>query len=97
LKLGGVLEFGFSLRSRKRAPQRLVVDYRIDYMKSNGRRAPKVFKLRETTLTGDGVLKFVKRQTIRDFSTRKHYPGGHRVEVLVNGQSMGGGEFRLVL
>ena len=27
-------------------------------------------------------------QTIRDFSTRRHYRGRHRVELIVNGKTM---------
>jgi 3-methyladenine DNA glycosylase AlkC len=95
LTLGGTLEFGFSLRSAKKTPQKLVIDYRIHYQKAGGQSAPKVFKLKETTLGGGESLEITKRQTIQDFTTRKHYAGEHRVEVLVNGQPAGGGTFRL--
>jgi 3-methyladenine DNA glycosylase AlkC len=96
LTLGGTLEFGFTLRSAKRTAQKLVIDYRIHYMKAGGHSAPKVFKLKEATLPGGGTQEVTKRQTIQDFSTRKHYSGEHRVEVLVNGQPIGGGAFTLV-
>ncbi len=97
LALGGTLEFGFTLRSTKQSAQKLVIDYCIHYMKASGRGAPKVFKLKEVTLAGGGAVEVTKRQTIQDFSTRKHHAGLHRVEVLVNGQPLGGGEFRLVM
>ncbi len=97
LILGGTLEFGFTLRSTKPTAQKLVIDYRLHYMKASGRSAPKVFKLKEATLPGGGTLEVTKRQTIQDFSTRKHHAGRHRLEVLVNGQSLGGGEFKLVV
>jgi len=97
LSLGGTLEFGFTLRSTKQSAQKLVIDYRIHYMKASGRSAPKVFKLKEATVPAGGTLEVTKRQTIQDFSTRKHHAGLHRVEVLVNGQPLGGGEFRLLV
>lgn len=97
LTLGGALEFGFTLRSTKCTAQKLVIDYRIHYMKAGGHSAPKVFKLKEAVLPGGGTLEVKKRQTIQDFSTRKHHAGVHRVEVLVNGQPLGGGEFKLVV
>lgn len=96
LRLGGTLEFGFALRSTKRTVQKLVIDYRIHYVKAGGRSAPKVFKLKEAILPGGGTLEISKRQTIQDFTTRKHHAGEHRMEVLVNGQPMGGGAFTLV-
>jgi hypothetical protein len=37
-----------------------------------------------------------KRQTIRDFSTRKHHPGAHAVELQVNGRRVARTEFLLV-
>ncbi len=97
LPLGSPLELGFTLRSRKSTVQKLVIDYRIHYIKASGRSAPKVFKLKEATLPGGGTLEVKKHQIIKDFSTRKHHAGVHRIEVLVNGQSVGGGEFRLLL
>ena len=97
LKLGGTLEFGFTLRSAKDTPQKLVIDYRIHYQKGGGQSTPKVFKLKETVLAGGATLVVTKRQTIQDFTTRKHYPGAHRVEILVNGQMLGGGSFQLVV
>ena len=51
---------------------------------------------KEAVLPGGNMMPVVKRQTIQDFSTRQHHAGLHRVETLVNGQPMGGGEFQLV-
>jgi 3-methyladenine DNA glycosylase AlkC len=95
LRLGQVLEFGFALESTSARTQRLVVDYAIHYMKKSGTTAPKVFKLREVTLAPHTTLELSRRQRLRDFTTRKHHPGRHRVEILVNGRSMGGGSFVL--
>ena len=40
-------------------------------------------------------LVFSKGQTLRDFTTRRHYAGRHRVEILVNGRVLGQGSFQL--
>ena len=96
LRLGDVLEFGFTLRSAKKTPQKLVIDYRIHYRKAGGRSTPKIFKLRQAELRGGETLEVRKRQTFKDFTTRKHYPGEHRLEILVNGRAFGGGSFQLV-
>jgi hypothetical protein len=37
------------------------------------------------------------RRAIRDFSTRKHNEGHHRVELMVNGEVLAEGGFHLVV
>lgn len=96
LRLGETLEFSFVLRSTSRKAQRLVVDYVVHYVKQSGTTAPKVFKLTEVELAAGAGVEVKKRQVLRDFSTRKHHPGRHRVEVQVNGQVLAGAAFGLV-
>ncbi len=86
LKLGDTLEFSFTLASEATRNQHLVVDYAVHYRKANGGTSRKVFKLKEVDLAGRGSINITKRQRIVDFSTRKHYPGEHVVEVMVNGK-----------
>lgn len=96
LRLGEALEFSFTLRSNSRRPQQVVVDYRIHYVKRRGARTPKVFKLAEVALAPGATTTLRKRQVLRDFSTRKHHAGRHRVEVQVNGRVLAGADFLLV-
>jgi 3-methyladenine DNA glycosylase AlkC len=86
LRLGDVLEFSFTLRSEAAREQKLVVDYRIHYRKADGKTSAKVFKLKELVLPPRAAVLMSKRQRIQDLSTRKHYTGKHRVEILVNGK-----------
>jgi 3-methyladenine DNA glycosylase AlkC len=95
LKLGGTLELAFTLTSTSRQAQSLAVDYLIHYVKASGGTSRKVFKLRELTLAAGATQVIRKRQTIRNFTTRKHYPGRHRLEVQINGRVLAGGEFVL--
>lgn len=89
LQLGQTLEFSFTLQSTARQTQRLVVDYLIHYVKASGQTAPKVFKLREVVLAAGARQDLAKRQTLRNFTTRRHYPGRHRLAVQVNGRRLG--------
>ena len=95
LQLGESLEFSFTLTSTSPRMQRLVVDYRVHYVKKHGATAPKVFKLAEVELAPRAAMMLKKRQVLRDFSTRQHHPGRHRVEVQVNGVVLGGADFVL--
>jgi len=38
-----------------------------------------------------------KSHTIKPITTRRYYPGAHRLEIQVNGQIVGGGGFELTI
>jgi 3-methyladenine DNA glycosylase AlkC len=95
LRLGDVLELYVTLSSVADHAQKLVVDYRIHYRKSDGRSSAKVFKWKELLLQAGEVITLTKRQRILDLSTRKHYAGDHRVELLVNGEVKASAHFDL--
>ena len=95
IRLGERINLSFSLESTAATAQKLVVDYAIDYVKSAGHSAAKVFKLKAFTL-GAGEHQHISReQHIRELTTRKHYPGKHTVHVLVNGERLGSTDFVL--
>ncbi|HET6919817.1 MAG TPA: DNA alkylation repair protein, partial [Jiangellaceae bacterium] len=76
--------------------ERLLVDLRVLFVKANGKPSPKVFKLKELELEPRRTARLVKTISLAQHTTRTHYPGQHRVEVLVNGQESGGRVFHLV-
>ncbi len=95
LKLGESLHFSFDLVSKKATGQKLVVDYLIHYRKKSGELSPKVFKLKELTLGPKQRASFSKKQVFKDFTTRKHETGTHRIEIQVNGKIYHKEEFYL--
>jgi 3-methyladenine DNA glycosylase AlkC len=97
LRLGETLEFSGTIESAAPRTQRLVVDYVVHYVKRNGATAPKVFKLAELELAPRGSASIGKRQVLKDFTTRKHHPGRHRVELQINGTIAARAEFTLRL
>jgi 3-methyladenine DNA glycosylase AlkC len=95
LRLGDPITLSLRLKSTASVPQKLVIDYAIHYVKQSGATSEKVFKWKETVLAGGETLELSKRQPIRDFTTRKHHPGRHRVEVSVNGERLADAAFVL--
>lgn len=95
LTLGERLTLTAVITSTSRQSQRLAVDYVIHYMKARGVSAEKVFKWTEVDLPARGTLELSKSQVIRDFTTRKHHPGRHRVELQINGQRVAESAFVL--
>jgi 3-methyladenine DNA glycosylase AlkC len=95
--LGEAIAIAVELSSLAQVDQRLVVDYRLHYARSTGKTAPKVFKLKTFDLAGSASATLRTSQTIRDFSTRRHHPGQHQVELLVNGRVMATAAFDLIV
>lgn len=96
IHLGDTVTFTATLTSTARRPQTLVVDYVVHYARASGRSSLKVFKWTTHSLASAGSVTLTKRQTIRDFSTRRHHPGVHRVELQINGRRLAETQFTLV-
>lgn len=95
LALGQRLTLTAGLASTSSRPQRLAIDYVVHYVKASGGSAEKVFKWTECDLPAHAEIELVKSQVVRDFTTRKHYPGRHRVELQINGERVAETEFDL--
>ena len=95
LRLGDSLAFSFTLTSKEKERQKLVIDYAIHYIKSSGNASKKVFKLKEIDVLPGQSIQVLKNQLIKDFTTRKHYPGKHLLEIMVNGQVVSTTNFNL--
>jgi len=95
LVLGDDLIIELELNSLGKQAQQLIIDYKIHYVKASGRISPKVFKLKKTTLNSGQSLSLTKKQSFKDFSTRKHYTGQHKIELLINGNNMKSMSFHL--
>ncbi|WP_157216645.1 DNA alkylation repair protein [Flavisphingomonas formosensis] len=96
VRLGETIALAAELRSTAPETQRLVVDYRIHYARAGGKTAGKVFKLRTFDLAAGAAASLAIRQTIRDFTTRRHHPGRHAVELIVNGRTIARDAFDLL-
>lgn len=94
--LGNRIEIAAEIRSTAQKNQRLVVDYRLHYARAGGKTAAKVFKLRALDLAAGEVVMLGISQVIRDFSTRRHHPGIHAIDLIVNGQKMAEASFDLL-
>jgi 3-methyladenine DNA glycosylase AlkC len=94
IRLGDTITLSFALTSTSARPQKLVVDYAIHYVRP-GRASRKVFKLKTLSLAPQTREVFSRKQTIVDFTTRRHHAGRHDMEVLVNGQVLGRASFTL--
>jgi 3-methyladenine DNA glycosylase AlkC len=95
LHLGQHLTLSTTLTSTSRKAQTLAIDYIVHYVRANENTSEKVFKWTEVTLPPGATLDLAKKQTFRDFTTRRHYPGHHRIELQINGHRLAETAFTL--
>lgn len=96
VRLGDRIAITAKIASDSPGDQRLVVDYRVHYARAGGKSAAKVFKLKTFELAAGDTVPLGISQTIRDFSTRRHHPGRHEVELIVNGRTMAAAAFDIL-
>jgi 3-methyladenine DNA glycosylase AlkC len=97
LVLGDHVTLTATLTSNARAPQPLTIDYVVHHVKADGRTSPKVFKGWNVQLAPGATVTLVKRHAVKPITTRRYYPGTHRVELQVNGQVVAESHFMLRL
>jgi 3-methyladenine DNA glycosylase AlkC len=95
-RTGGSVAISFVVKNTARETQRVLVDFQIHYVKANAQSRAKVFKLKTVSLAPGESISLGKKVTLAELTTRKHYPGLHRVEALVNGRVMPLGSFTLL-
>ena len=84
LKIGEEFIFQFDLYNESNTTSKLRLEYIIDFVKKNGKTSPKVFQITENTFE-PGQHHISKKQSFKDLTTRKHYPGLHCLRIMVNG------------
>ena len=95
LSIGDRLAFSFRFRVESEATSRMRLEYAVYYVKSNGQQSRKIFQLAEKSFNPGMTYSFNKEQRFEDFTTRKHYPGKHKLGILVNGKELASSEFTL--
>ncbi|MEM7443024.1 MAG: DNA alkylation repair protein [Pseudomonadota bacterium] len=97
VQFGDALDFALDLTSDADTPQCLIIDYAVHHRKANGDLSRKVFKWKTITLPAGETHSAERQHKIRPITTRKYYPGAHRLELLINGISVATREFDLVI
>ena len=94
--VGDKLDISLSLTGSGQT-QKLLIDYIIHFLRANGSHSPKVFKWTEISLKPGETRQMIKAHPYRKVTTRKDYPGSHRVSVRINGVDFDGPGFELTV
>jgi len=92
LAIGQTLDFTFTVQTNSTAQQKLRIEYAIDFVKANGTTSRKLFKITERIFEREG-RQYTRSHHFKDLTTRKHYPGQHKLAVIINGKELATTEF----
>lgn len=93
--IGEKLGFSFRLQNDSKKEKKARIEYAVHFVKANGSANPKVFKVSEALLRGGEGMEYSRSHRFQDFTTRKHYPGKHKIDVRINGIVLAEVEFML--
>ncbi|MBE7636226.1 hypothetical protein GUA87_05180 [Sneathiella sp. P13V-1] len=96
INLGEKQHFQFNANLIGPLPERLRIEYAVDFMKARGKTSRKVFMFREGEPDSSSI-NLAKSHNFTDFTTRKHYAGDHKISILVNGTEVASESFTLKL
>lgn len=94
VNMGENLAFSFILQTQQGNLGKLRIEYAIDFMKSNGKRSRKLFKISEADYSAPKKA-ITKQYSFKNISTRKYYIGIHGLAIIVNGQELADDHFVL--
>ena len=84
-KIGENSMIKLEIGNEEKQPIQLIFDYRVDFIKSNGKVSGKVFKGRLLDMDIGEKMLIEKKHSWKDTSGRTHYPGVHKITLLLNG------------
>ncbi len=95
ISLGDENEISCMLKLNEKRETNLRLEYAVYYVKAKGQLSRKIFKISEKKVKPKEELKIAKKHKFVDHTTRTHYPGVHKVSLVVNGNESETLEFEL--
>ncbi|BBI31472.1 DNA alkylation repair protein [Cohnella abietis] len=95
INIGESVQFRYELRVPEGEAIKLRVELAVFFPRTTGKYYRKLFKLSEKVVLGGSTLQGGRGFSFADLSTRRHYPGNHRMVLVVNGQEVASTEVML--
>ncbi|MBX3254281.1 MAG: DNA alkylation repair protein [Chitinophagaceae bacterium] len=96
IRTGDAVSFSYTVQNRSLQKQTVRLEYGVYYNKANGQLAKKVFKISERVFNAGEKARIQRKQSFRPVTTRKFYPGTHKISIIVNGAEKAIKPFRLL-
>lgn len=88
LKIGNSCYLNYNISISEGKPVHIRIEYGVDFVKARGNTSRKLFLLSDKTVAGGETIKGTKGHKWKDLTTRRHYPGEHKIVLLVNGHEV---------
>jgi len=85
IQIGNEAIFSFHLDVKTRKAAKLRLEYFVYLLKANGSLSKKIFKIKEKSYPARHKEVIAKKHSFKQFTSRTHYPGGHKLSIVVNG------------
>jgi 3-methyladenine DNA glycosylase AlkC len=85
--IGDKINFEFDLQSSEGMLGKLRLEFIIDFVKANGKKSSKVFKISEGNYE-EAYRRIEKHFSFKPISTRKYYMGEHAISIVINGNKV---------
>jgi len=83
--IGDFIHFEFNIFNNSSTNRNIRLEYKIDFVKANNSTSGKVFHISEFNLAPNSSKPLKRKQWFKNLTTRKHYPGSHKITIIVNG------------
>ncbi|RKS17858.1 3-methyladenine DNA glycosylase AlkC [Flavobacterium endophyticum] len=97
VKVKESLEFAFAVKNTNDTPKSIRLEYAVYYNKANGQLSKKVFKISERIYASGQKETINRKQSFKLITTRKFYPGLHKLSLIINGDEKDTESFELAL
>ena len=95
IAIGGKIGIETTLRNAGKKPALAILDYVVHHLGARGELRPKVFKWKQIDLAPGETVKLARQHSLKPVTTRRYYPGGHRIDIRVNGRILAEADFTL--
>ena len=95
VKTGGSVIISVDVTNKDSQNQPVLAACSVHFVKANGKARPKVFKIKTINLASQETVRIQKSISLAKMTTRIHYTGTHKVDLILNGISRSLGAFEL--
>ena len=85
IKMGDELKFSFQILVKSKKKSSVRIEYLMQFTRANNKSGEKVFKITES-IYEPGLYAFDRKHSFKKISTRKYYPGKHKITLIINGE-----------
>ncbi|MFC4303005.1 DNA alkylation repair protein [Cohnella boryungensis] len=96
IAIGESVSFRYGVRVAAPGEVKLRIELAVYFPRSTGKQYRKLFKLTEKAVACEADVQGGRSFSFADLSTRKHYPGVHRMALVVNGREVAHAELELL-